>query len=151
MWKELSKNQSTYKYQDAVGVGKIFLYDVSKTFEHRGDELPRNPFGERKKLIHSVGVVGKVKFISDQNHPYSGIFKGADYGVIRLSTASKPSEMQPMVPGLGLKFLRDGQESANVVAMPQFNGVGGQPDDWNFFSEPLSSFIPETLPKYNTD
>ena len=117
------------------------LYDLTKTFRHRGDELPRDPFGERKKLIHSVGVVGKVKFISDGNHPYTGIFKGADYGVIRLSTMYKPSPTQPMVPGFGLKFLRSGQESANIVAMGRSTGWGGQPGDWNFFSRTQSNHI----------
>lgn len=147
----MSKNQNSHHYHSAVEIGRIFLYDVSKTFTHKGDELPRDPFGERKKLIHSVGVVGKVKFISDGNHPYTGVFRGADYGVIRFSTASKPSETQPMVTGFGLKFLRDQQESANIVAMSKYSGVGGQPGDWNFFSREQSNFIPDTSPKWNSE
>ena len=147
----MSKNQSTMKYYDALEVGRIFLYDVSKTYTHKGDELPRDPFGERKKLIHTVGVVGKVKFVSDENHPYTGVLKGADYGVIRFSTGAKPSEDQPMVTGFGLKFLRDGQESASLVAMSYDYGVGGQQDDWNFFSEWHSNIVPETTPEYNKE
>jgi hypothetical protein len=44
----------------------------------------------------------------------------------------------PLGPGLGLKFLRDGIESANLVSMfrPE-----GQPGDWNFFS---NSFVTKT-------
>jgi len=63
--------------------------------------------GYRKKLIHSVGVVGKVKFNAVDNK-YDGIFKGADNGIIRFSSAVKPDETsQPLAPGMGLKFLRD--------------------------------------------
>jgi hypothetical protein len=39
---------------------------------------------------------------------------------------------------MGLKFLRDGQDSANLVAM---YGVEGQPDDWNFFSHDFTNHI----------
>lgn len=43
-----------------------------------------------------------------------------------------------MAPGLGLKFLRDGVDSANLVAM---YSVDGQPDDWNFFANDWSNWI----------
>ena len=46
--------------------------------------------GCRYKAIHSVGTVSKVKFISFGNSPYTGIFGGADYGLIRLSAAIQP-------------------------------------------------------------
>lgn len=39
---------------------------------------------------------------------------------------------------MGLKFLRDGQDSANLVAM---FGVNGTPDDWNFFSKDFYTHI----------
>lgn len=39
---------------------------------------------------------------------------------------------------MGLKFLRDGQDSANLVAM---FGVDGQPNDWNFFSNEFKNWI----------
>lgn len=41
-------------------------------------------------------------------------------------------------PGFGLKFLRDGMRSANLVAM---FGVDGQPS-WNFFENTFSNHIP---------
>lgn len=39
---------------------------------------------------------------------------------------------------MGLKFLRDGVPSANLVAM---FSVNGQPDDWNFFSNTFVNHI----------
>jgi len=52
---------------------------------------------------------------------------------VRLSSAAQPTAdgKQPLTPGMGLKFLRNGIDSANLVSM---NSVNGQQDDWNFFS-----------------
>jgi len=98
------------------------------------------PFGStRTKFIHSVGTVGKVKFVSNGKHEYTGIFKGADHGLIRMSSAAKPDgKSQPLAPGFGLKFLRDGVDSANLVAM---FGVNGTPGDWNFFKKDFTTHI----------
>jgi len=103
------------------------------SFEQAGDEM----LG-RTKYIHSVGATGKVKFIKKGKTQYTGIFQGADYGLIRLSSAAEPSKSQALAPGMGLKFLRDGVDSANLVSM---FGVNGQPDDWNFFSNDFFTHI----------
>ena len=44
-----------------------------------------------------------------------------------------------MIPGFGLKFLRDGMDSANFVAM---NDAEGQPGEWNYFAHPFSTVNP---------
>lgn len=51
-------------------------------------------------------------------HPYTGVFKGGDSGFVRLSSAT-PVEVgrKNMKPGMGVKILRDGLDSANLVAM----------------------------------
>eukprot|EP00351_Strombidinopsis_sp_SopsisLIS2011_P002796 CAMPEP_0116887706 /NCGR_PEP_ID=MMETSP0463-20121206/22329_1 /TAXON_ID=181622 /ORGANISM="Strombidinopsis sp, Strain SopsisLIS2011" /LENGTH=206 /DNA_ID=CAMNT_0004550941 /DNA_START=28 /DNA_END=647 /DNA_ORIENTATION=- len=69
------------------------LYTESEepTFATPGDEMAEARFGYRLKLIHTVGVVGKVKFTSNNNHSYTGIFEGADYGYARLSAAIEPN------------------------------------------------------------
>ena len=41
------------------------------TFVTPGDALPAG----RRKVIHSVGVVGKVEWRDAGGHPYTGIFK----------------------------------------------------------------------------
>lgn len=86
----------------------------------------------RTKYIHSVGGHGKVSLNTVAGHPFTGIFKGANQGIVRLSSAAKPElgTSSPLGPGMGLKFLRDGIDSANLVAM---YGVNGQPGEWNFF------------------
>jgi hypothetical protein len=65
---------------------------------------------------------------SVNGHPFTGMFLEGDHGIIRMSLAGKPtiSTKDPtknlMVPAIGLKFLRDGMESANIVGI---NTVAG--------------------------
>ena len=95
--------------------------------------------GHRRKLIHSVGVVGKVEWKSVGSHPYTGVFTGAQNCLIRLSLASQPKpEVKKTTPGFGLKFLRDGMDSGNFVAM---DSVDGQ-ESWNYFLRNFSNHIP---------
>ena len=116
------------------------LSSMCPSFFTTGDELPLG----RKKYIHYMGVVGRVKWKDYGNHPYTGIFKGAQHGFVRMSHTVRPNPHIPsfilpsMVPrpGIGLKFLRDGKDSANVVAV---FSVRGQTDSWNFFKNDLSN------------
>ena len=66
---------------------------MNPTFDTKGDAMPLDilGFSTRNKLIHSVGVVGKVIFKPFGGSPYTGIFKGANSGLIRLSSAAEPS------------------------------------------------------------
>ena len=51
------------------------------------------------------------------------MFKGSDYGLIRHSTASPYNkDTKHIAPGLGLKLLRDGVDSANLVSMYSVDG-----------------------------
>lgn len=112
---------------------------MKPTLEQKGDAMPPGKlWGTRTKYIHSVGVVGKVSFKSTGDHPYSGVFKGADQGLVRFSSAVAPSASQALAPGLGLKFLRDGTDSASMVAM---YSVDGQPGNWNFFANDFTNHV----------
>lgn len=102
--------------------------------------MPCYWWGCREKNIHSIGVVQEVKLVSKGNHPFTGIFKGADFGLVRHSTGrpyfsfSKAS----LAPALGLKFLRDGMDSANV--MIAFS-LDGNEDSWNYFKHDWSNQV----------
>ena len=111
---------------------------MNPTFATMSDAMPNNTFGLRPKYIHSVGVVGKCKFVSNGQHPYTGIFEGADHGMVRLSSAVEPTSSTALAPGMGLKFLRDGVMSADLVAMWSVNG---QPGNWNFFANDFRNHI----------
>lgn len=111
---------------------------VMLTFDADADVFPHL---NRKKYIHSVGVAGGIKFESNGQHPFTGLFQGAEAGIVRLSSAKQPGK-GGMTPGMGIKFLRDGRESANLVAM---YSLGGQPcEETNFFEHVWSNHIPAT-------
>ena len=97
----------------------ILSEDMNDTFDVPGDDMPCNESECSLKKIHVQGVVHKVRFETVDTHPFSGIFKsGADYGLMRMSTASPYTHlMKKLTPGMALKFLRDGVDSANTVAM----------------------------------
>ena len=84
----------------------------------------------RMKMTHSRGVTLKVAFKSCVDHGYTGIFKGAKNGIMRFSETTRTDPAKAMsAPGFGIKFLRDGMDSANTVAMVSLDG---QPS-FNYF------------------
>merc|ERR1712126_410983 len=116
----------------------MFLEEMCPTFRTPGDELPIEGGGYREKYIHTVGTVGQVEWKDLGGHSYTGIFKGASNGYARLSVAKEPvSTVQETAPGMGLKFLRDGMHSANLVAMYSVNGQ----ESWNFFKNDFTTHI----------
>ena len=63
---------------------------MNLTFDTKGDAMPKGFLGanSRTKYIFSVGATGKVQFVPNADgKEFSGIFKGAGYGIIRLSSA----------------------------------------------------------------
>jgi hypothetical protein len=140
LWEKVSANKISGSFPSGAAIAGIFVESMAPTFTTKGDQMPTELFGlkSRTKYIHSVGVVGKVKFVSNGNHPFTGVWEGAQNGLVRLSSAAEPSDTQPLAPGLGLKFLRDGVDSADLVAM---YGVNGTPGDWNFFEKDFSNHI----------
>jgi hypothetical protein len=80
-------------------------------------------YGTRSKYIHTEGTIATVKLSSTGSHPFTGIFKGADHGIVRLSYAAEPNvKDKNTTPGMGLKFLIDGMDSVNLVAMYSVDG-----------------------------
>ena len=133
LWNKLSENQTPSSFPSSAALLTIFLESMEPSFDNLGDVFE----GDRKKLIHSVGNVAKAKFISSPDSPYTGIFKGSSQVLVRLSTAKDfdTSKTKPQgaygnfVPGMAIKFLRDGIHSTNILAM---KSVMGQ-NSWNFF------------------
>ena len=140
LWTQITSDSSSGSWLHLPGV---LIEGMKETFDTPGDDMPCYWDGCRNKDIHSVGVVSKVKFEAASS-PFSGIFKGADYGLIRHSTAAPYKSTDTNIkPGLGLKFLRDGVDSANLVSM---FSVDGQ-DSWDFFANNWSNHIPDIVSK----
>jgi len=114
LWKQVVLDNTPAQFPNIIG---LFQESVKTSFDDNMDVMVPN----RVKYIHSVGLVAKVKFVPVFGHQYTGVFQGADYGLLRLSTA-QPISSSNITPGFGLKFLRDGVQSANVVAMPSLDG-----------------------------
>ena len=141
IWENCADDQTSASWLGMLEVGEIMFEDMCPTFNTKGDQLPLGWTGNvRQKYIHTVGTVGKVEWVDLGGHPYTGIFQGASQGIARLSLAQEPSPPAlNTAPGMGLKFLRDGVDSANLVAMYD---VAGQ-ESWNFFKNIFTNHIPE--------
>jgi hypothetical protein len=103
--------------------------------------MPKQFFGPRKKLIHSVGVVVHVKYVS-LNDTFTGVFKGCENVILRFSIAQEANTKggeDAMGPGVALKFVRNNVASANVFAMYSLIGQSS----FNFFAHDLSSHVPD--------
>ena len=94
LWAQVIADKNSGSFPNALELPGIFLESMAPTFTTKGDEMPKELFGlkTRTKYIHSVGTVGKVKFVSSGNHPFTGVWEGAQHGLIRLSSAAKPSD-----------------------------------------------------------
>ena len=72
-------------------------------------------------------------------------YRGANYGLIRLASASEPSEgtgkkseESSFVPGFGIKFLRDNAPSGNIFFL---HTLTPQVGSWNFFKSEQSNHL----------
>lgn len=142
LWSNCLDDSTSAPWFSSLDQGlKLLTEPMCPVFRTEGDELPEQGDGTtRAKVIHTVGAVGRVEWRDVGGHNYSGIFKGAQHGLARLSLALEPdTEKLNTAPGMGLKFLRDGVDSANLVAM---YSVDGQ-ESWNFFKNDFSNHIPD--------
>lgn len=90
------------------------------------------------KHLHRRGSVAKVRIVP-KDHPYTGLFRGAECALLRLSLTYKVTKRRAVAPGLALKILRDKVPSANIAALVSLDG---QQKDFNFFANPMSNIVP---------
>lgn len=114
---------------------------LKPTFEHASDELPLEANGSRrKKLLHTFGSVGLVKYVPTKEHGFSGMWANEAIGMARLSLAASPGFFTAYTPGMALKLFVDGQASVNLHVM---NSLEGQGKNTNFFLKTFSNRIAE--------
>lgn len=138
VWKEIERSQHK-SLPDFEGFGVIELLKMSfqeivKKANHKSDFSPSG----WTKYLHARGSVAKVK-IEPVSKAFSGIFQGADCGLLRLSLTYATSGSRPVAPGLALKVFRDQAHSANISALVSLYGQG---KDFNFFQNPMSNIVP---------
>jgi hypothetical protein len=111
--------------QSALKSIKDHLLRTSLTRE--SDELEE----PKAKLFHTFGATAKIVFTPEPGTPYTGLLSETVHGLARFSYAGPVSGVG-VVPGLGLKFLVDGDHpSENLVVMRQLDR---QQSFGNFFS-----------------
>ncbi len=138
LWKHIQ--ESAYKeLPDYKALGPKQLYkmarqEVAIKGSHFEDFAPIG----WQKFLHARASITKVKIVP---HPskYSGLFQGAECGLLRLSLTSAVKSGRPVAPGLALKILRDRTYSTNVSALVSLDG---QDQDFNFFKYPMSNIVP---------
>ena len=112
-------DQSSSRFFDGTELTSLFTQDMNLSFDHLGDTMPTG----RAKVTHPIGVTFKVAFRPESDSPYTGIFKGAQHGIMRISeTVRTTKDKAQTSPGFGIKFLRDGMDSADTVTMFSFDG-----------------------------
>jgi hypothetical protein len=131
------------------------LLALRPTFHHASDEAPEG----RKKIFHPFGVAGQAELVLDYGDrpAQAGISRQAPYtGLLASSRRALPLILRlapgggsNLIPGASVKFLIDGKESRNFVAIHDFAGV---PDnDWNYFQQDIGHIYPDVpwlLKKY---
>jgi hypothetical protein len=91
LWGNVIADTTSAEFPSNLKLLGMFAESMSPTFDTPGDLMPSNWLGKRVKYIHSVGVVSKVSFKANEASTYSGIFKGASQGLIRMSAAVQPN------------------------------------------------------------
>ena len=89
------------------------------------------------KPIHPHGAVAKVAFNATANHPFTGVFKGNECGLLRMSVTGDPAK-RGVQPGLAWKTFIDGKRSENVSALYTLTGQG---NNYNLFANELSQYV----------
>jgi len=90
-----------------------FSESVRTTFDNNWDWMPAG----RVKTIHAQGMVCKVD-LKVSSSKYTGIFQsGTAQGLLRIGSALPVTSITGIVPGIGMKFFRNGVHSANWVML----------------------------------
>lgn len=140
------------EFPDVVG-GEIQFTEAALQTVHRHslrDTLTRasDEFDQPAlKLFHTYGTTAKIKFIPEQDTPYTGIFQHGAPGLGRFSYAGPVSGVG-VVPGLGLKFLIDGDHpSENLVVMRKLDSqqLLPFPRHHSVFQNPFTNILPQPV------
>jgi len=116
-----------------VNIGGL-IDSILWTKVRRSDDVA--PLGYEKP-IHPHGAMATVAFDAEANQPFTGIFKGSECGLLRLSVTGDPDD-RGFAPGLAWKAFVDGKNSRNVSALYTLSGQGS---NHNFFEKELSNYV----------
>ena len=116
-----------------VDIGGLIGSILWTKVKERADVAPLG----HKKPLHAHGVMAKARFVALPNNGYTGLFQGADSGLLRLSLTGDPAD-RGFAPGLAWKAFVDGKPSENVSALYTLSGQG---TNYNFFANEMSQYV----------
>ena len=110
----------------------------NNTFCVFSDEIRKN----RSKTVHGQGLHAKVvwKAVSKADgNDYTGMYAtGSENVIMRLSeTQNITYHTKGLLPSVAFKFLRDGEKSKDIVAMPSFEPT----ESWNFWENAMNTRV----------
>ena len=79
------------RWFDGADLLPVFLQDANLSFDATGDTMPEG----RVKMTHPRGVVMKVAFRPTRDNTYTGIFRGAKHGILRVSDVVRTDPETP--------------------------------------------------------
>jgi len=148
LWEKIAVEAKLPPYADTsklIDFGKTL--DYSELLNYADDVQPP---GRTKVICSAGGACAKVKFVWKEvaRSSFSGMFAGADVGMIRCSSVNEPSipsRFSPfpgMVPMVALKMFRNGEApSSNVVLAYRKSGQ----KDMNFLKHCVSNHFTENV------
>lgn len=120
LWSNVVADRTSHPWPSLLELAKVYVESMSPTVTYVSDEFPEG----RSKLIHSVAAIAQCQFAWNGSGNYTGLFRQADMGLCRLSSALQPDTDDTddttdaeFIPAAGFKFLRDGVHSGNFMAM----------------------------------
>jgi len=134
LWGKITANSRSGPVLSKLNVLKeILTQSMISTFDNVRETMAEG----RVKVIHGNGAVLQFDLTMQSNSNYTGILApGTHRGIMRLGSAMPPES--GTFPGIGIKFLRSGIHSANMVALRQNGDESGQ---IHFFEEPLTNHV----------
>jgi hypothetical protein len=135
LWNVVTKDTRPGRWPSIIEQAQLFIESMPASFDTVADDMPKSFLGARKKLIHSVGVIAQAKFVSYPTHNYTGLFKGGNFGLIRLSSAAE----KELVPSCVIKFFRNNVKSSNIFFLYNLEAQESK----NFFRHDLTNHPPD--------
>lgn len=117
----------------------VSMLSLFQSFNNPSDEVPKIFIFNRRKVLHPMGVVAKVRYRATGD--LTGLLGDKDaVGLVRLSIAAPLLPGVPFTPGMALKLFVDGKPSVNTHAIHSLDGQGR---DMSFFRYAFNTELPE--------
>ena len=119
-------------------------------FDRFSDERPSN----FRRFFHENSIIAKVKYVASENNPgFTGLFKGAEHGVLRFSPLAPLMRESYLVNyflgtylfSFALKMFRNGMHSGNFIVGESRKTLSQYSDSRQFYDKPNFNIFSRAL------